>query len=242
MEWKELSELNHFSVTWKINIWMPFVFIFVQHFVDFFIPKAIERRNEVRVNQREIIFQCIVSVFSVSSVFYSQCQIDQTSAVWLKHFSKKSHIVKLRLLSCSVTTTVFSDCTRLAAEAVWVAALRPCLNSLSKFTGSLLFSLFLKNNTEEEWVQILNSVFSVLGLAASSACREKCRGDVERTSLYDGSGLLKGDTHTQNNRKVNCVQWNADFRYVSKTWFHWFCSEFTSSCGSLSMVVSFLIF
>lgn len=39
-----------------------------------------------------------------------------------------------------------------------------------------------------------------------------------RTSLRDGSWLFKGDTQ-KNNTKVNCVQWNAGFRYMSKKWF-----------------------
>ena len=107
MEWKELSELNHFAVTRKINIWMSFVFIFVHHFADFCIPKAIERKSEVIAKQREILFQGIVFVSTVRLVFHSACQIDQTSAVWLKDFSKKSHIGTLRQLSCSVTKTVF---------------------------------------------------------------------------------------------------------------------------------------
>lgn len=54
-----------------------------------------------------------------------------------------------------------------------------------------------------------------------------------RTSLRDGSW---GDTHKKNNTKVNCVQWNAGFHYMSKKWFRWFCSDSTSSSGSLLMI------
>lgn len=85
MEWKELSELNHLAVTEKNKHLSSFCFNFVQLFVDLFVPKAAERKDEVRVNQIEIMFQRIVLAFTVSSVFYSRCQIDQTSAVWLKY-------------------------------------------------------------------------------------------------------------------------------------------------------------
>lgn len=85
MEWKELSELNSLAVTEKNKHLSGFCFSFVQHSEDLFVPKAIERKDEVRANQIEIIFQHTVPVFTVSLVFYSRCQIDQTSAVWLKY-------------------------------------------------------------------------------------------------------------------------------------------------------------
>lgn len=50
---KRAFGIKSFGSDWKkkINIWMSFVLIFVPHFVDFFIPKAIERKDEVIVNQ-----------------------------------------------------------------------------------------------------------------------------------------------------------------------------------------------
>lgn len=110
------------------------------------------------MNQTKIIFQHIVLVFTASLVFYSQCQIDQTSAGWLKYifFFLISHCeVKVVKLQCHWDT--FPDCTRFATEAGWVIPLPPYLNSLSKFTG-LLFFLFFFNNREKEWVQILSPV------------------------------------------------------------------------------------
>lgn len=82
---KRAFRIKSFGSDWKNKHLSRFCFNFVQRFVDLFVPKAIERKDEVRVNLIEIIFQCIVLFFAVSSVFYSRCQIDQTSAAWLKY-------------------------------------------------------------------------------------------------------------------------------------------------------------
>lgn len=125
---KELWEWNHLAVTEKNKHLTVFCFNFCSTLCWFLYTES-KRNDEVMVKQTEIIFWCIVLVFTASLVFCSQRQIDQTSAVWLKYFfKKKSHIVKLRQWSRSATETVFSACTRLATEA----CLSYCTSSMFK--------------------------------------------------------------------------------------------------------------